>query len=227
MMKPLIRSCIFAVCLASNAFAGSPKIDFTPTVKGDFQVQVDINTDGPDAADLSVSLSKHGLADNDPFVGTDFIKAPVNGGKASALVDAGKKPIPSLEAIVKGDYDIEVHFYPRWAENRKIAEGMGIVAPISVAKVVQLNGNGKGEEYFAKQKKKMEDRGWVMENVHQGMKWNGNLWQSKFGKPEAYDPTSGNPKVLQMYYFKGIDMTVMVNTLKNEIVTWRDGKVCD
>ena len=44
------------------------------------------------------------------------------------------------------------------------------------------------------------------------------------GKYEKFDPTSGNPKVIQMFYFKSVDMTFMVNLLKNEIVTYRYGR---
>jgi len=45
---------------------------------------------------------------------------------------------------------------------------------------------------------------------------------SDFGAVRFRERT-GNPQVLHMYYFKSIDMTLMVNVLKKEIVTWRTG----
>ena len=44
------------------------------------------------------------------------------------------------------------------------------------------------------------------------------------GKYEKFNPDSGNTKILQMFYFKSVDMTFMVNLLKNEIVTYRYGR---
>ena len=224
MMKKLFSTLVFTLAFAVNSFAATPKLDFTPIVQGNFQVQIDINTDLSDGAVLSASLSRHGLSDNDPFIGTDFVKITVNNNKASVFIDAEKNARPSVSAIMKGTYDLEVSFHPRWKENKTIADGLGVADTITVVKVIQLNGNGKGDEEFAKHKQELEGRAWVMGEVFQGMKWNEKFWQNKFGKPGVYNSTAGNPHVLKMYYFKKIDMTIMVNTLKQEIVTWRDGK---
>lgn len=200
------------------------KLDILPTVAGDFLVQVDILTDLPDGSLIGVNLSKHGLANDDLFVGTDLEKVSVNDGKASILIDAQKNPRPSLAAIVKGEYDVEVMFSPRWKENKEIAQSAGIKNTIEVVKVVSLNGTSKGAEDYSKQKLKAENRKWVMENVNQGMQWDAKYWEGKYGKPEKYKPDSGNNNVLKMFYFKEIDLTLQVNTQKNEIVTWIDGK---
>lgn len=224
MLKKLFTFSVVMLILCGNAFAATPQIDFTPTVQGDFKIQVDITTDFPDGSVLSVSISKHGLGDDDIFVGTDFIKVPVKNGSASVLIDAEKRARPSIAAITKGKYELDVTFYPRWKENKLIADNLGIKEPVEIVKIIQLVGNGQGEEAFQEQKQTLEGRNWVMGEVFQGMKWDESFWVKKFGQPERYSSSVGNNKVLQMYYFEKIDMTIMVNTLKKEIVTWRNGK---
>jgi hypothetical protein len=126
-----------------NSLAASPQIDFTPTVKGDFKVQVDVETNLPNGSTLAAKILKHGLRGSDLFVGTDFIKFVVNNGVASALIDAERKAQPSINHITKGKYNVEATFYPLWRENREIANRLGIRTEIEAIKVVELNGNGK------------------------------------------------------------------------------------
>ncbi len=66
-----------------------------------------------------------------------------------------------------------------------------------------------------------QKRKWVEDNVTGALpwKWNRQKMVKNLGKYEKFNPDSGNPKVLQMFYFKRVDMTFMVNLLKNEIVT--------
>ena len=67
-------------------------------------------------------------------------------------------------------------------------------------------------------------RSFVMEHIIMGTKWEPDLMIKRFGKYEQYNPSDGNPKVLQMFYFKDIDMSFIVNLLKSEIITWRNGR---
>ena len=67
-------------------------------------------------------------------------------------------------------------------------------------------------------------RSFVIEHIFVDTKWEPDLMVKRFGKYEQYNPSDGNPKVLQMFYFKDIDMSFLVNLLKGEIVTWRDGR---
>ena len=71
-----------------------------------------------------------------------------------------------------------------------------------------------------------QKREWVEDNVTGALpwKWNRQNMVKNLGKYEKFDPASGNPKVIQMFYFKSVDMTFMVNLLKNEIVTYRYGR---
>lgn len=71
---------------------------------------------------------------------------------------------------------------------------------------------------------KAEGQKWVVLNFTSGMPWDSNFWESKFGSYQELEYRGeGNPKILKMYYFKTIDMTLMVNVLKKEIVTYRKG----
>ena len=67
-------------------------------------------------------------------------------------------------------------------------------------------------------------RFWVMENIHVDTKWEPDAMAKRFGKYEIYDPSTGNPRILQMFYFKDIDMTFIVNMLSFRVVTWRSGR---
>ena len=71
-----------------------------------------------------------------------------------------------------------------------------------------------------------QKREWLEDNVIGTLpwKWNRQKMVKNLGKYEQFNPDSGNPKVLQMFYFKSVDMTFMVNLLKNEIVTYRYGR---
>ena len=67
-------------------------------------------------------------------------------------------------------------------------------------------------------------RKFVMEYIIMDTKWEPDLMVKRFGKYEQYNPSDGNPKILQMFYFKDIDMSFLVNLSKGEIVVWRNGR---
>lgn len=67
-------------------------------------------------------------------------------------------------------------------------------------------------------------RAFVMEHIPMDTKWEPEAMVKRFGKYEQYNPSSGNPKILQMFYFKDINMSFLVNLLKSDIVVWRDGR---
>ncbi|MBQ7560434.1 MAG: hypothetical protein IJS99_01190 [Synergistaceae bacterium] len=48
--------------------------------------------------------------------------------------------------------------------------------------------------------------------------------RKRFGNYEQYNPSNGNPGILQMFYFKDIDMTFLVNTLSFKVITWHSGR---
>lgn len=67
-------------------------------------------------------------------------------------------------------------------------------------------------------------RNWVMENFVAGQKWSPNDWIKRFGTWEELPVIDMNPDIMKKYYFKSIDMTVTVNALKGEAMTWSSGK---
>lgn len=69
-----------------------------------------------------------------------------------------------------------------------------------------------------------EGRLWVMENFVVGQEWNPNDWIKRFGAWSEIPVTDMNPAIIKKYYFESIDMTITVNTLKGEAVTWTSGK---
>lgn len=73
-------------------------------------------------------------------------------------------------------------------------------------------------------KKRDEGRRWVMSNFYMGQKWDPTFWIAKFGKWKQLEVDRYNPAIMKAYYFESIDMTLIVNVLKGEINTWRDGE---
>lgn len=65
---------------------------------------------------------------------------------------------------------------------------------------------------------------WVMENVFSGMPWDEAEWIRRFGAWEPLPVQDRNPAIISNLYFHEIDMTVVVNLLKEEVVTWRFGR---
>lgn len=73
-------------------------------------------------------------------------------------------------------------------------------------------------------KRHNEGRRWVMLNVYMGQEWDPAFWMLKFGEWKQLEVDRHNPAIIKAYYFESIDMTLIVNVLKGEIVTWRDGE---
>ncbi|MCK4608573.1 MAG: hypothetical protein KAT71_03750 [Gammaproteobacteria bacterium] len=68
---------------------------------------------------------------------------------------------------------------------------------------------------------------WVMGNISAGTEWDYSFWENKFGKPIKLKPDSDgmrNPNIISIFYFKSIDMSIIVNKLTNKITTCRIGK---
>lgn len=224
---------IFVVVLlfivGSKSAYGRPQITITPTVKGDYQVAVEIDTTLPDGAILSLELRRTGLTEDDPFVGTETQDVPVNGGAASLLIDAQQNAAPSIEFFTQGKYDVVATFSELTDGNERFAQQLKTQGEdIEVTKSINMRGNGKTQKAFqallAQERKKRDGRQWVMSNVHGGYPWDPDFWNKKFGTWENFDPPTGNPQILRMMYFPSIDVTLLVNIYKNEIATWSLGR---
>ncbi len=121
-----------------------------------------------------------------------------------------------------GDMDgIYAKFYPRCGFQNAKSKSTGINHAISASQRIEVKGSGESSELVAKRN---EGRRWVMNNINMGTPWNPATWEERFGSLEEFPVTSINPNIIKHYYFSSIDMTVIVNVLKVEVVTWRIGK---
>lgn len=185
-------------------------------------VEVEIDSNLPDGAVLAVDLSLQGQDDDDVFIGTSFKKVSIRDGAAHLTLDGSKSVYPRNSNLPSGTYDLAATFHPRWDENKRIASSIGVKEEISGVGSVRLLGSGESSSDASL---RAERRKWVMLNVHSGMKWNPSEWQTRFGHwQEQKLEGGGNPNILKLYYFPALDMTLIVNALKGEIITWRDGR---
>ena len=220
-LRLLIVFCIFFHLPSSVIAADNYWIRVKPAVTGPFTVDVSVETNIPGQPVLSGSLALKGLKPQDTFIGTDFIHIPIVNGKGNDSIDALKKGYPIGLRLPAGTYNVEVTFHPRWKENKESASKAGIREPIEGRATVKLSGSGISIEST---KKVMEGRKWVRHNVQTGTQWDSQLWQTKFGKwQEVEYKGDGNPNVFKLYYFKSIDMTILVNNRQGEIITYREG----
>ncbi|MGE0083313.1 MAG: hypothetical protein AB7S75_02725 [Desulfococcaceae bacterium] len=214
---------MFSVCLIQE-FADAAEIYWIkvkPSVTGPFTVDVEIQTNIQEPAIFSLSLEIEGQKPNDTFIGTGIIKVPIADGKGRATIDGTKNVFPFGSRLPSGNYNVEASFHPLWSENRATASNLGIRDSIKGKSVVNLGASGATADSVMK---KAEGQKWVMMNVHSNMPYDQNAWEVKFGTwQEVEYRGEGNPNILKMYYFKSIDMTLMVNALKQEILTYRMG----
>lgn len=75
---------------------------------------------------------------------------------------------------------------------------------------------------FTRKVKNQAGREWVMTEVYPGVPWDSKYFFKKLGISESFDPEDLNPRIVKMFYFPDIDMTIMVNINKNEVMAWRD-----
>ncbi|RKJ80539.1 MULTISPECIES: hypothetical protein [unclassified Pyramidobacter] len=70
-----------------------------------------------------------------------------------------------------------------------------------------------------------EGQFYVMDHVAMGDPWEPQFWVEKLGPFEVI-PYEGshNAALVKCFYFPGVDMTFIVNTYKNTIITWREGR---
>jgi hypothetical protein len=220
------RIIVFVAALAASMFAVAPAhagyhVNVDAEITGPNSVKVDIESNIPSTVFLAVSLSLKGLRPDDTFIGTSFEKVKLTNGKASTVIDATKGVSPSGSQLPRGEYYVEVAFYPRWKENKSIAKTHAIHEAIEGKALITLSGSGEGAAHA---QARAEGQKWVMLNVHMGQRWDPAMWREKFGAWEQVELRGrGNPNIIKMYYFRSIDVTLMVNTLKKEIVTWRKG----
>ena len=191
------------------------------TSTGRYTVDVEIKTNIPGSIVLAVSLALRGQKPQDTFIGTDFIRVPVMDGKAKVTIDGRKRAIPYGSKLPAGDYNVEVSFYPRWPQNEVAAREANINDTIGGRDTIVLSASGRSS---SSAKAAADGQRWVMEHFYTNYPWKPEFWRKKFGQMKQVEYRgSGNRRILKMYYIKSINITLLVNDLKKEIITYRMG----
>jgi hypothetical protein len=195
-----------------NPPAGGYTLGVKPTVLHGGDVRLDVVTNIPGVIEVMAGLSLHGQAGNDVHIGKSE-RVRVANGSGSVIISASDLP--------QGRYDAEVSFYPRWGFQDPVSRASGISENIEVVEPITIVGSG---ESAVAAKIRNEGQKWVMENFTMGDPWTPNEWVNRFGNYSELPISRGNPRILKAYYFPRIDMTLIVNVLKGEIVVWRLGQ---
>lgn len=126
--------------ITSDAPSEEYWIRVKPTVIPRFTVYVEIETNLPDEAVLSVSLALTGQNPDEPFIGTDFERVPIVEGKGEVLIDGNLRTLPPTDGFTlpPGIYEVQAAFHPLWAENRGLASDLGVTDSIYTQSEVHL-----------------------------------------------------------------------------------------
>lgn len=184
----------------------------SPEVQAGESVIIPLASNIPGDIEVMVSVGLTGQAPDDIFVGTS---------QRASLKDGHGETVVQLSEIPQGDYEVDATFYPRWGfkDGNKIED---IVEPIaSETHVLALTGSGESSEAHLNRN---EGQMWVMDNISVGTPWEPESLRARFGEWEEFPATKRNPDIIKNYYFPDIDMTIVVNKLKGEAVTWSNGR---
>ena len=202
--------------VAENEPVSHPPEGYSISVSGrslsDGQVHLELTTNIPGTIDLMASISLADQAPDDTWIGKNERVRLVN-GTGQATFDVSDLPT--------GQYEVETSFYPRWGFQDEESRSSGANESLEHSHPISLKGSGESSELATQRN---EDQQWVIENVIMGSEWDSSFWRDRFGEWEEFPVTSRNPDIISNYYFESLDMTLIVNTLKDEVVVWRMGR---
>lgn len=155
------------------------------------------------------------LADQAP----DDILIGKNG--RARLVNGKGQVTFNVSDLPSGKYNVKAAFYPRWGFKDEESKLSGVDENLEYKHSISLTGSGEPAE-SANQRN--EGQAWVMENITMGSEWDPGFWKNRFGQWNEFPVTTRNPDITSNYYFESLDMTIIVNSFKNEITTWRMGR---
>jgi len=116
---------------------------------------------------------------------------------------------------------VEATFYPRWGAKNGNSIASQIGKNIEGVNQIRLTGDGqRAADRMEKDKMQL----WIMENVNPATAYSESTMRAKLGASEPVAVTKMNPNIIKGHYFPKADMTIYVNTLKNEYVTFRKGR---
>ncbi len=222
----------FSMCMgtfAASAAAEDYWIKVQPTVIDAYQVEAAVTTNIPGPMVLAARLALAGVKPDDPFVGTGFMRFPVEKDSGKMIIHVEKHAMPRGARMFSGTYDVEIFFYASWPDNTDAVKRTGIADTIKVAAPVRLIASGPAPGANAASAKapvmNSDDAyRWVTENVFDGFYFRREFWENKFGELEevAYEG-KGDPAVFKMYYIKKINMTLLVDDSRKAVITYRRG----
>jgi hypothetical protein len=178
----------------------------------DNKVLLELATNIPGTIEIMAGISLSNQDPDDVWIGKNK-RVRLENGTGQVTFDVSDLP--------SGQYEVEATFYPRWGFQDEASKLSGIDENIEYTYPITLKGSGEPAEVAAQRN---EDQKWVMENIIVGSEWEREFWMSRFGQWEEFPVTTRNPDIISNYYFESLDMTIIVNTLKDEVVTWRMGQ---
>jgi len=176
------------------------------------ELVLDIATNIPGTVEIMAGIGLSDQAPDDVLIGKN---------ERVRLVDGVGQVVFDVNDLPAGQYDVEVNFYPRWGFQDEASKLSGIDKKVHSKHTIDLEGSGESAESTAKRN---QDQKWVMENIIVGSDWKPEFWRGRFGQWREFPVKTRNPEIISNYYFESLDMTIIVNILKNEVVTWRMGK---
>lgn len=223
--------CYLLVFMGSAAvsMADDYWIKVQPTVIDAYQVDAAVTTNIPGPMVLAARLSLAGVKPDDPFVGTGFVRLPVEKDSGKITVHVEKHAMPRGTRMFSGTYDVEIFFYASWPDNTDVVNRTGIADTIKVTAPVRLIASGPApgaNKEAAKAPVLNADEGyrWVTENVFEGFFFRRDFWENKFGELEEVPyKGDGDPAVFKMYYIKKIHMSLLVDDSRKAVITYRRG----
>lgn len=201
---------------SSNNQSEANAVDYTLSIQAVEvavnQIELLVSTNIPGTIELMTSINLANQAQDDIYVGKSK-KIVISEGSAKVKFDVSDLP--------SGQYFAEANFYPSWGFKDENSQATGVNKELSALKSIEIEGSGKSAQSVSQKNKNQK---WVMENVVMGTSWNANDWKERFGTWTELPVKSRNPKIIKNFYFQSLDMTIVVNTFKKEVITWRVGK---
>jgi len=193
------------------------KIEVSATERGPTSVQFKTAVNLPLPIEVMAGLSLQGQKPNDTWIGYSE-KVTLTKPEQSFILDFPHKPIPT------GKYAAEVSFYPRWGAKNGNPKAAKIEQNIEGKMVIQLIGNGVDASDRI-EKEKMQR--WIIDNVYTGAAYDKGVLEQKLGSSIGIKVKTLNPNIIEGHYFPNADMTIYVNILKKEFVTFKFGRTED
>ena len=190
----------------------APSIEVSAEPATATAVKFVVSTNVPTPIQVMANIDLAGQKADDVYIGYGE-RITLTGPVTTFTIDGSK----AREPLPGGDYEARVTFYPRWGaegnEPARSAPEMTDMVKLRLVASGELRADAEGRNV---------KQVWLMENVIIGTPWNEGEFVAKLGKYRKAKSTLS--QLHDAYYFPAADMTLIVNRLKNEVTTWREGE---